>query len=114
MDEKRRLERFDLEVPATIQPRGADREEELFNLQTSNICSGGVFFYTNQPLAEGMQVKIDLILPLDKLNNLKDGAKKVFINVTGRVLRSDPKGMAICFDEDYEIHQYNNDNETKH
>jgi len=103
MKEKRRLERFDLEIPATIELLALDREEGIVNLLTSNMCSGGAYFHTTKPLPEGTQIKIDLVLPLDKLKGLKEDCKEAYIKVTGRVLRSESKGMAICFDEDYQL-----------
>jgi len=103
MREKRRLERFDLHIPATIELLTSDQEKSLLNLLTSNICSGGAYFHTAQPLPEGTQVKIDLVLPLDKLRRLKDDCKQAYIKVTGTVLRSESEGMAICFDEDYQL-----------
>jgi len=103
MTEKRRLERFDLELPATIELLTPDQEKSLLNLLTSNICSGGAYFHTAQPLPEGTQVRIDLVLPLKKLRTLKEEHKKAYIKVTGTVLRSESEGMAICFDEDYQL-----------
>lgn len=103
MAAKRSLERFDLELPATIELLTPDQEHRLLNLLTTNICSGGAYFHTTQPLPEGTQVKIDLVLPLDKLRKLKDEHKQAYIKVTGTVLRSESEGMAICFDEDYQI-----------
>ena len=103
MKDKRRLKRFDLEIPATIELMDSDREEGTVNLRTSNMCSGGAYFHTTKPLPEGTQVKIDLVLPLDRLKRLEDGCKQAYIKITGRVLRSGSKGMAICFDEDYQI-----------
>jgi hypothetical protein len=101
--EKRTLQRFDLEIPAKIESTTSGQEKRLLNLLTSNICSGGAFFHTTQPLPEGTQVKIDLVLPLDKLKQLKDDCKQAYIKVTGRVLRSESEGMAILFDKDYLI-----------
>jgi hypothetical protein len=103
MKDKRRLKRFDLEIPATIELMDSDREEGTVNLRTSNMCSGGAYFHTTKPLPEGTRVKIDLVLPLDRLKRLEDGCKQAYIKITGRVLRSGSKGMAICFDEDYQI-----------
>ncbi len=103
MKEKRTLQRFDLEIPAKIESTTSDQEKKLLNLLTSNICSGGAFFHTTQPLPEDTQVKIDLVLPLDKLKQLKDDCKQAYIKVTGRVLRSESEGMAIFFDKDYLI-----------
>ena len=103
MTDKRRLERFDLELPATIELLTSDQEKSLVNLLTTNISSGGAYFHTPQPLPKGTQVKIDLVLPLDKLRKLKDEHKQAYIKVTGTVLRSESEGMAICFEEDYQI-----------
>jgi len=103
MHERRKLDRFDLKVPAKIEVTTPGPETEIFNLLTSDICSGGAFFHTPQPLPEGTQVKIDLILPLDKLKKLKDDFKQAYIEVTGTVLRCEATGMAICFNEDYRI-----------
>jgi len=103
MKEKRRLERFDLHIPTTIEFLTSDQQKSLLNLLTRNISSGGAYFHTTQPLPQGTQVKIDLVLPLDKLRKLKKEHKRAYIKVTGKVLRSESEGMAICFDEDYQI-----------
>jgi hypothetical protein len=103
MENKRRLERFDLKLPATIEFINVDHKGRLLNLMTTNICSGGAFFHTTQPLPQGTQVKIDLVLPLDRLRKLKEEFKKAYIKVKGKVLRAESEGMAICFDEDYQI-----------
>ena len=103
MKEKRRLERFDLKIPAKIQSTTSDQEEKMLDLLTTNISSGGAFFHTTQPLREGSQVKIDLVLPLERLKQLKDDCKHAYIKVTGRVVRSESEGMAILFDKDYLI-----------
>ena len=103
MKEKRKLERFDLELPATIQFLTPGQEKSLLDLLTTNISSGGAFFHTTRPLPEGTPVKIDLILPLGRLKKLKDDSKQAYIKVTGTVLRSESEGMAICFDQDYQL-----------
>ena len=104
--EKRKLDRYDLNVPAKVEVTTSDQEKEIFDLLTSDICAGGAFFYTTQPLPEGTTVKIDLILSLDRLKELKDDFKHAHIEVTGTVLRSESAGMAICFNEDYQIGPY--------
>jgi len=102
MKERRRLERFSFEVPARIEVMvPADRKETL-DLQTSDICAGGAFFRTSQALPEGTKVNIDLIIPLDRLRELI-GHSRVNVKVNGTVIRSGSTGMAICFNEDYQI-----------
>jgi hypothetical protein len=101
--EKRTLERFDLKIPAKIEIGNSDHEEEITDLMTKDICAGGAFFHTSQPLPTGTNVKIDLILPLERLKKLNNDWPQAYIKVTGTVLRSESSGMAINFDEDYHI-----------
>jgi len=101
--ERRRLGRFRLEIPAKIEVLHSDLEQEKRDLKTSNISSGGAFFHTKEPLPEGTPVKIDLILPLEKLKKLKNDHRQAYIEVTGKVLRAESKGMAISFDQNYVI-----------
>jgi len=101
--ERRRLERFSLEVPARIEILAReDHAEEVLELNTRDVSAGGAYFRTKKALPEGTRVRIDIILPLDRLRKLKDTCKGL-IKVTGTVLRSEPTGMAICFDEGYLI-----------
>jgi hypothetical protein len=101
--EKRTLERFDLKIPAKIEIGNSDHEEKIIDLMTKDICSGGAFFHTPQPLPIGTNVKIDLILPLERLKKLNNDCTQAYIKVTGTVLRSESSGMAIHFHEDYHI-----------
>jgi hypothetical protein len=100
LNERRKLERFDLKVPAKIQAVDKDQGRGELNLITKDICAGGAFFNTTDPLPKETQVKIDLILD-GKLRSLV--GKQAHVKVTGMVLRSDSMGMAIGFDEDYKI-----------
>jgi hypothetical protein len=71
-------------------------------LNTKDVSAGGAYFRTKKALPEGTRVRVDIILPLDRLRRLKDTCKGL-IKVTGTVLRSEPTGMAVCFDEGYLI-----------
>ncbi len=103
MEQKRSLERFDLRCPATITVMAEDEEHqnELKNLLTENICSGGAYFHTDQPLPEGTPVKIDLLLRIEELKKLD--SRQALIKVKGEVVRSESGGMAICFKDNYSI-----------
>jgi len=102
MEERRKLERFIFEVPAKIEAVVSADIKETLDLTTSDICAGGVFFRTKKALPEGTKVKIDLILALDGLKHLIDHSR-ANVKVNGTVVRSGSAGMAICFDEDYQI-----------
>jgi c-di-GMP-binding flagellar brake protein YcgR len=99
--ERRRLERFTIELPAKIEVADAEQRERLLNLFTKDISSGGAYFRTQKPLPVGTEVRVDLVLPLDKLRKFLSDRDKVTVNVTGTVLRAEPRGMAIGFSEDY-------------
>lgn len=90
MKERRKLERFDLQLPAKIDVVAG--EKQISNLFTKNICAGGAFFETSNPLPNNTRVKIDLVAPT-----------RVQIIVAGSVCRLDPSGMAIQFDEEYKL-----------
>ena len=80
--EKRKMERFSLEIPARFIWYDKSRKQESLELMTSNICSDGAFFKTEKPLSVGTDVKIDLIIPLDKLKKSITTPKKGGLMVT--------------------------------
>jgi hypothetical protein len=102
MKERRKLERFDFEVPARIEGNISGQGREVCDLSTSNICAGGAFFRTTDPLPAGTKVKMNLVLPLDRIQELV-GHDRVNVRVEGTVLRSGSAGMAVSFSEDYQI-----------
>ena len=99
--EKRKMERFDLELPAWLYVVDETGEQEPFEYKTKNICAGGAYFDTDSPFAIGTDVNVNIVLTL---NNLKPfGGKKSRIYVSGSVIRTDRHGMAVCFDKRYSI-----------
>jgi hypothetical protein len=102
MEDKRAYERFDLEIPADIGFVRSDQDEMgLVSLKTINISAGGAFFKTEDPLPLGTRVKLDLTISIEKLKELLDSHCR--IKVEGEVIRREGSGIAIRFDEDYEI-----------
>ena len=102
MKERRKLERFDFEVPARIEGHISGQGDEVCDLSTSNICAGGAFFRTTDPLPQGTKIRMNLVLPLDRIQELV-GHDRVNVRVEGTVLRSGSSGMAVSFSEDYQI-----------
>ena len=105
MLEQRKLERFDLSLPASIRvvAPGREREKDAINLLTKNICEGGAFFDTSHPLPQGTEVKLDLVLPLNrlKMKMIKKDSSNIWVK--GVVSRSKHDGMAISFQKGYKI-----------
>ena len=112
--EKRRLERFELRIPAKIEVVTSDQDREPLDLFTSDICSGGAFFHTDQPLPEGTDVKIDLVLPLEEIKKLREDTSHAYIKISGTVLRSESSGMAVCFKGNYKIQPLSRKESSEH
>ena len=102
MEERRKLERFSFEVPANIEVVSSAETQKILDLSTGNVCSGGAFFPTTRALPEGTKVTVDLILPLDRVKELT-GHTGAIVKVDGTVVRCESAGMAICFNEDYQV-----------
>jgi len=102
--EKRKIDRFSLELSALLSIEDEKGNQRSIEARTGDISSGGAFFRTNTPFSVGTDVKLGLILPSDKFKKL--GGKRSRIDVSGRVIRADNHGMAVCFDKKYRIEPY--------
>ena len=101
MIERRRVERFDLNLQTFVSVEAQLAGGEPVVLNTRDISTNGAFVLTGQPLAAGTKVNLDMILKLD--DSPKQGGKKAIVRVTGTVLRIDDYGMAVGFDADSKI-----------
>ena len=98
--EKRKLERFNLEIPVIVSITAVGAQKKL-DMTTRDVCSGGAYFRTEHSLPIGMEMQINLVLPLDKFKALP--VEKVLVNLSGKVLRIETDGIGVCFDESYDI-----------
>ena len=101
INEKREMERFLLELPVIITWTCKDKKSNSIEQMTSDISACGAFFKTQKSLLIGTNVKIIIMLSLDKFHNLE--SKASYISVSGSVTRTDQQGMAICFDKKFRI-----------
>jgi len=99
--EQRRMERFSLELPARLQRiEEATTSPGRCDSYSIDISACGGFFVTDSHLPVGTEVAIDLFIPLD---TLKKTGGKTKIHVSGFVVRAAANGVAISFDEQYQI-----------
>ena len=91
MVERRKLERFDLRLPAKIEGLGLGKGVHNSAL-TRNISAGGAFLETTKHFPENSRIKVDLAVPTG-----------VLVKVSGAVLRSEPTGIAVLFDNEYQL-----------
>lgn len=102
--EKRKMDRFSLELPALLSITDENGNQRSIEVMTGDICSGGGFFRTDTPFSVGTDVKMDLILPSNKFKKL--GGKKSRVDVSGSVIRINDLGMAVSFDKKFRIEPY--------
>jgi len=75
--EKRKMERFDLNLPALLSIKAESGNTRAFEFMIRDICAGGAFFKTDTPFSVGTDVKMDLIIPLDKLKSGKNNRSRI-------------------------------------
>ena len=97
MIEKRKVERFDLQLEALISLPGEASHADTGNLVTRDISMNGVFLITETPLPVGAKINVDMILTLG--GGKKQDSQQAWIKASGKVLRTDNQGMAVGFDD---------------
>ena len=97
----RRAERYDLELPAQLTINNQPANVILLEAHTTDVSAGGAFFRTPETFSIGTPVHVEMILPLDRLKKMR--ARRARILVTGAVIRKNGSGMAICFDEEFQL-----------
>ena len=97
------MERFDLDIPAyfSFGDLENDPTESMLEYRVKNICAGGAYFFTDNPLKIGTKVDIDFRLDLKKLKN--EPSTQSEVKVSGYILRTDSQGMAVKFDRSFKI-----------
>lgn len=110
MDERRKLERFELSAPARVMIQSETGLKEELALTTKDVSSGGAFLFSSQPLTEGASVKMELLISLDMLRRLAGEKRAARIKVKGKVIRVDAEGIAVRFDSSYKITAIDNGN----
>jgi hypothetical protein len=108
MDEKRKFERFNINVPARVEIIIRGEVREKYDLETIDLSAEGTYLKSGRPLQEGSQVGIEIFLDFDELKCPDDPGGSLIITATGRVLRSGYEGMVIHFNEDYDIKTFLN------
>ncbi|OPX19258.1 MAG: hypothetical protein BZ151_10215 [Desulfobacca sp. 4484_104] len=97
MADRRRLERFSLDLPTTVLSVTPHVDIAESRLRTVDISSAGAFVATSSPFPTGTRMLLELQLP---------GHEKLghgLVKVKARVVRSVREGMGVCFDDDYQI-----------
>ena len=105
MNEKRRVERFDLHVETLLQVKDAELKDRSQRLISRDISSDGVFLETGDPLPVGTEVDLSFLVSLNELNSFLKN-KVVNISSSGKVIRADEQGFAVRFDKQHKVSEF--------
>lgn len=101
MIEQRKMERFPGQYDASLFVTDGTPDLAGHQLQTENICAGGAYLKSGKPLPIGTDVNIELLMPLGELMNMP--GKEARVKAAGTIVRSSEDGMAIVFEEGFQI-----------
>ena len=107
MKERRKLERYQLRVPTTIELAGASGLQGTLRLETKDISADGAYIASSEAIDEGMHLKLEMVLSVERLKELIGADKKVELRLEGTVIRKDSEGIAVLFDKKYQIKALN-------
>jgi len=97
MVERRKLERYQIEIPATVMADGGDISSS--ELRTRDISAAGAFFFTPEPLPCRMAVTVSLMLPELK----QSPGRHASVKLKGTVVRTSDSGMAVSFHKSFRM-----------
>ena len=100
LSDRRKLQRFNLKLPAKVEIL-APGEKRVLNLVTSDISANAAYFQMLNPISEGVSVRLKICIANDFIKKITGFEMR--LNIVGRVVRSEPTGMAIQFDENQKI-----------
>lgn len=104
--ERRRLQRFELDIPAHVFARNtAPNVERVFHSHTRDISASGAFIYVDQAPGLGTRVRVELELVIDSLPVLLNVPEKVRISVKGKVVRYTDDGVGVLFNSQLKFKQ---------
>ncbi len=109
MDEKRKLERYELNAPTILTVERGERAGEKLQLSTRDISAAGAYLITPASLVPGTDVQLEILLTVERLHEVVGEGDLITVNVGGTVIRSELKGMAVAFRDSYEIRTYRQD-----
>ena len=111
LKEQRLHERFLMSLPVKVSPHNSNAQK--FETVSANISSSGVLITTDKPLPIASKVDLEFYISIAELKKLKfilsletlrklEG-KHTWVKTTGVVIRHQADGMAVIFDDDYQL-----------
>ena len=101
MIEKRCMQRFNMQLPILITASDQMEAKITKEFVTSDICASGTYVKTPNALSIGAGVLVELPWPPETL--CLEADRKMLFLLSGCVVRTDAKGLAIAFNDKYKI-----------
>ena len=105
-NERRKLERFSLTLPASVSVRGRGGPHPPLPVHTRNVSAGGAYFTCKNPLPP--RTRVDVRMNMHSRVLPGQGDSRADIMVSGEVVRRDPGGMAVRFGRRFRFMPQNN------
>jgi hypothetical protein len=112
LTERRCFERYRLEIPTLVEPVESNGTLPRL-MRTSNISALGAQLSVSDDFPQGSKIRMSFILEFSESVGDIAAGQTILITVTGSVLRSDASGVAVCFDEDYSIVNFDSERKPK-
>lgn len=103
MQDRRKLERFELRVPALVVVESRSGREEVLDLTTKDVSSDGAYLLSSNLLPEGAMVRMEFMLAMNSVGRSWRDGRRMRVRVTGKVIRVDGNGAAVRFGNRYRI-----------
>ena len=111
--DQRLQKRFSMDLPVRVSIENGKELTVAFEGVIANISSGGAFISTPKPLPVSSRVHLEFLVSLDELKQLKFIlsletlrhfiGRAAWVKATGVIIRHEDNGMAIIFDDDYQL-----------
>ena len=112
-EERREQERFSLRLQTRIMAESGTGSTPLFELVTADISASGAFIATRRPLPIASKVRMECFISLAELARLRFvvareslkgwQGERAWVTATGVVIRAEKEGVAVIFDQNYQI-----------
>lgn len=103
MEDRRKLERFDLHVPVVAFIESQNGNEEVLDLKVKDVSSDGAYLLSPCLLPEGAVVRMKFMISSNSISTSSTKNGKARVRVTGKVIRTDGNGAAVRFGNRYSI-----------
>jgi hypothetical protein len=112
-EERRGQERFSFRLQTKIMAESGTGITPLLEFVTADVSASGAFIETSRPLPIASKVRMEFFLSLEELARLrfllaKESLKvwqseRAWVIATGVVIRAEQSGVAVIFDQNYQI-----------